>query len=67
MIGPTCNFECRETMLLKSFNDEDNLRSFINKSVKNNRFLKKTIQDLLCQNNISNNYKNYLKKILYKF
>ena len=54
-------------MLLKSFNDEDNLRSFINKSVKNNRFLKKTIQDLLCQNNISNNYKNYLKKILYKF
>ena len=66
MIGPTGNFECRETMLLKSFKNEDNLRLFINESIKNNRFLKRTIEDLLC-NNISNNYRKYLKKLLYKF
>ena len=66
MIGPSGTFECRETLLLNSFKGKDDFKSFINKSIKNNKFLKKTIEDLLNQN-ISLDYKEYLKKLILKF
>lgn len=59
-------FECRESLLLRAFNNEKNMRNFINNSIKGNSFLKKTIIELL-EEDITDEYKNYLKNLLYKF